>query len=398
MKINIFEGYMNKEFDIIEELNDEQAQDDEFEISYNVTDRPVLVIENYLKDKILAIPEIQRPEVWDRTRKSKFIDSLLRGLPTPNLFFYDNKNEEGIFTKSKYIIVDGFQRVSAIRDFFQDDLVLSRSKDISPKWAGKKYSELDQYLRDKFRYSNIPITYFYQDTPKSNSSISLIFERINTGSVALDSQEIREAIFFSGFIKKLREFDKNKIWLKLTTKEDVDNLKYPSIVKKSIKALNNRKSLILRYFLMRYDYEKILLGEDIQTGSLDKRLENICKIYSSNTKEENQNLFSDFEETLKYVYDIFGAESLYTPKEDGGTSNRIHPTIFDSLLVATQIVMQNKEYKIKLNININEFFRNVLYNQYQEIQDNPFRKQTLNPTNIKARIDYVKENLYEKSI
>ena len=388
------EEFYFEEESTIEEFEDE-TQDDAFVISYNVTDRPILVIDNYLKDKILGIPPIQRKNVWDLKKKSKYIDSLLRGLPTPNLFFYENKDDDGVFSNSKYLIVDGFQRVTAIKEYLNDEFSLSRIQSISECWRNKTYSKLDSKFQDRLKYSNIPITYFYQNEPNSKSSISLIFERINTGSVPLTAQEIREAVFYSEFIDNLRKFDENEIWLKLMVKKNIlEKYSYDEMNSIYPKMHSDRKATILRYLLILNDYTSIINDEQISSGSLDKKLENICRKFSHNTKDENINIFKNFRKIIEYVYENFGEDVFYTPKEESGISFSIHPTLYDSLLVSITFGLE-KQLQLKKDISIAEIYRKLLYATYVDVEDNPFRKKTLSSNSIEQRINKMLGILYE---
>ena len=68
------------------------------------------------KGNILLNPAFQRRDAWDKTRKSKFIESLVLGLPIPQVVLAESKERRG-----SYIVLDGKQRLLSIRQFAAED-------------------------------------------------------------------------------------------------------------------------------------------------------------------------------------------------------------------------------------------------------------------------------------
>lgn len=135
-------------------------------------------------------PKFQRRPVWKTASKSYFIDSLLRGFPVPPIHI-----RLGMQNKAAYReIIDGQQRLRAVFDFVQGKFRLSRT--IEAPWAGKAFKDLDDdlsrsimmYKFHAFQYDNI-----------DDATILEIFARINTYSVALSRQELRNGKYFGVF-------------------------------------------------------------------------------------------------------------------------------------------------------------------------------------------------------
>jgi len=144
------------------------------------------------KDRIF-IPDYQRDaEQWDERKKSLFIESLLNNLTIPALFFYEDEN-------NRYEVVDGQQRLNAIRDFSQGKLIISDDDGIdylfpqSVHYKGKTYDKLPKKLQDTF--DDYPLTVIY--LPKSiEPGVKLeVFRRINEGGTPLTGQDIRLAYY-----------------------------------------------------------------------------------------------------------------------------------------------------------------------------------------------------------
>ena len=84
---------------------------------FDVNNVSVETLLGYVNDGTIAIPEIQRPFVWDSTKIRDLIDSLYRGFPVGYLIVWQNpnlKDKNGEVMIGKKIMIDGQQRVTAI--------------------------------------------------------------------------------------------------------------------------------------------------------------------------------------------------------------------------------------------------------------------------------------------
>src|ERR1035441_3050635 len=135
-----------------------------------------LIVSKFTKDKDkdendIFIPEYQRAFVWSPERQSKFIESVLIGLPIPYMFTAD--------VDGRLEIVDGTQRLGTLVNFIDDKLKL-KDLELLPKLNGFKYSDLQKIRQKKFLNTTIRMITL---SDKSDEDIRLImFERINTGS------------------------------------------------------------------------------------------------------------------------------------------------------------------------------------------------------------------------
>ncbi|SUI80637.1 DUF262 domain-containing protein [Shewanella morhuae] len=119
------------------------------------------LISRYDEDELVK-PELQRHYVWDKSEASRFIDSILLGLPVPSIFLAKTPSE-------KLLIIDGYQRLMTVRDyvkgiFSKDGKVfkLSRTDKIHERWKGKAFSELQEDERRKIRNTTIHAIIFMQ--------------------------------------------------------------------------------------------------------------------------------------------------------------------------------------------------------------------------------------------
>lgn len=145
------------------------------------------VILNRIKGNDINLqPNFQRGEVWAIQKKRKLIDSIFRGWRIPPIHVIENTN---------YVdeVLDGQQRLAAIRDFFDDMItidgrILPEDSSIE-KLDGYTYSELDQDLQRKFRKYNITIIRLTEYKPDEPAEL---FNRLNQPAT-LTSAEKRNA-------------------------------------------------------------------------------------------------------------------------------------------------------------------------------------------------------------
>lgn len=143
---------------------------------------------------LVISPKFQRRGVWSRAARSYLIDTLLLGLPVPPIYLRVTQDTG----KTKVIreVVDGQQRVSAVLDFI--DGQYSLAKNIESPCAGKKFSSLSQEFQDAISQYAFICEVFYGI---EDEDILRIFSRLNTHSVPLNAQELRNGKYFGEFKK-----------------------------------------------------------------------------------------------------------------------------------------------------------------------------------------------------
>lgn len=162
-------------------------------------------------DENSQIVGFQREYVWPRPKADRFIESLLLGLPVPGIFLV--KEPSG-----RLLVLDGHQRLYTLRAYFQGVIngIEYRLDNVQERFVGKRYRDLDVEDRRRLDDSIIHATVIRQDEPtEDQSSIYVIFERLNTGGVNLQPQEIRVALYHGEFVRVLRTLNDNAAWRKL---------------------------------------------------------------------------------------------------------------------------------------------------------------------------------------
>lgn len=154
-------------------------------------DYPVDSLVKRMRSGDIFVPKFQRHFVWKLPQASRFIESLLLGLPVPGIFL--SKDDDS----NKMLVIDGQQRLETLRRFY--DSRFSNDEEfalhnVQPEYEGKTYADLDEEDRRKLDDSIIHATIVRQDSPADDkSSIYHVFERLNTGGTPLTAQQIRAA-------------------------------------------------------------------------------------------------------------------------------------------------------------------------------------------------------------
>lgn len=158
------------------------------------------------RGNIILKPRFQRRDAWDRQRKSQFIESLILGLPVPQIVLAESLERRGSF-----IVLDGKQRLLSLLQFWglgegQNNNYRLSGLDVRKSLLGKSYAdlEIDPGFNDDFTaLINQPIRTVVIKNWKDVSFLHLVFLRLNTGSVKLSPQELRQALFpgpFTDFV------------------------------------------------------------------------------------------------------------------------------------------------------------------------------------------------------
>ena len=309
-----------------EEADDSYTDEGLFKISSWGADLSFRELIARYDDNELVKPELQRHYVWDRVEASRFIDSVLLGLPVPSIFLAKTKDE-------KLLIIDGYQRLMTVRDFvkgvFSDDnsqFSLSNSKKIHARWRGKSFAQLDEQDKRKIRNTTIHAIIFMQQHPSSDdTSLYQIFERINTSGRSLLPQEIRNCVYQGPLNTLLISLNEDKRWRDLLGNPRRDS---------RMRDLE----LILRFFALSDQY--ILESPNVPYNiSLKKYLNEYMG--SHNTDADVASLRSQFEQTIAFVHRAFGATAFHnvSPSDPTRLLPNLSSTVFDSIMVGSWLLV-----------------------------------------------------------
>lgn len=174
--------------------------------------------ERHLNAKYNYDPSYQRrSDVWTPEKKSFLIDTILRNYPIPPIFLHQKIDDEQGATK--YDVIDGKQRLLAIREFIDGTIQIPEDFDEGTfgnfKLKGLYFSELidglAEYKRVFWRY-RLPIEYIYAEGDMEDVLYN-IFDRLNRNGEPLNPQELRNAKYHdSDFLKLVNELSHASNW------------------------------------------------------------------------------------------------------------------------------------------------------------------------------------------
>jgi hypothetical protein len=199
------------EVEIVDAISDEIETPYTYTITSYGADYPVDGLVKRIKEGSILVPVFQRGFVWDWTRASRFVESLLLGLPVPGIFLAKDSATQKLW------VVDGQQRLWTLQ-FFYDGIFAGSDrifalKGVDARFLGVTYKTLSGEDRRRLDDAIIHATIVRQDEPSEDeSSIYKVFERLNTGGVQLTAQEIRSCIYEGPFRELLRELNENPAW------------------------------------------------------------------------------------------------------------------------------------------------------------------------------------------
>lgn len=199
-----------------------EQEDEQDELGYRIDYYPSdLTLKGYYDKwyaKHLIIPRFQREYVWDQVRASKLIESFLLGLPVPGVFLYRDQETK------KLQVIDGQQRIMSVIRFFDGkfDQRPFYLKNIHKKWQDKTFQELTESEQIELHDSVLRATIVRQFYPEDDSSVYHIFERLNTGSVGLNTMEIRKCLYSGSFLSLLEELNQLPDWRKIVGRSEPD--------------------------------------------------------------------------------------------------------------------------------------------------------------------------------
>ena len=364
------------------EIEDETDTDEDYSLTeYDITTFPsdfnIKTIFDFMESEIFKVPGFQRNYVWDLKRASKLIESIILGIPVPQIFLYEK-------SKNEFLVVDGQQRLMTIYYFIKmrfpkkekryelrrifdergsipDDILynddyFSNFKLELPynmkKLNKLNYETLGEY-KNTFEMRTIRNIIIKQNYPYDDDSVIYeIFYRLNTGGMNLTPQEIRTSLYHSDFYDMLYRINLDTRWRRLIGSPE------PDLHMKDVEIL-------LRGFAM-------LVGGDNYKPSMVKFLNNFsidATLFLEQDVKHLENLFDSFLNSCQNLN-----ERAFT-----GKTNRINISIYEAVFTAVCGASYDER---SLNVPpITKEQLNVLKN------DEEFRNATLSMTTSKTNVE-----------
>lgn len=174
-------------------------------IDFYMTEYSVELLADKMHRGEFVIPAYQREFTWEPVRKSRFVESLIMGLPIPFLFFWEMEN-------GKLEVVDGSQRLRTLHEYVLGDLELVQLEEL-PSLNGTRFVDLSSSRQRKIR--NRSIRGIVLNEHADDQARFDMFERINTGSKQANTAEVRRGALRGPFQDLVVELSKLPLFAEL---------------------------------------------------------------------------------------------------------------------------------------------------------------------------------------
>ena len=337
-------AYFNEE----EEWNKEIIEDIEMEKNGSIIvysrDWTIDTIYRQIKQNNIDLnPKFQRRNAWTDEKRSRLIESLILGLPVPQIVLAEDPKR-----KKSFLVIDGKQRLLTIAGFIDPENIQYWTKSKLTNLLARKdlnnlsYSELssDSKCTNEYReFINADLRCTVISNYKNTDILYDIFYRLNSGSVPLSTQELRQVLFKGEFANYLYD-----ITNKLQPLHNVMKLQEPDPKLRDI-------DILLR-FLAIYLY-----GKEYK-GNLKKFLDTFMgKITNdwANYEEKIKNSYESFNNSIEKLNKVFTYERIGRKLTNGQFENRFNKALFevqvyyfieiaDYLLTSENIQRINKDF------------------------------------------------------
>lgn len=311
------------------------------------------IVNQMNKGNILLNPTLQRRDAWEASRKSKFIESLLVGLPVPQLVLAESRLRKG-----SYIVIDGKQRLLSLRQFTASDhdTVYKQLRltdlDIRKDLIGKTFEDIKKDLnlfKDVSTFENQPIRTVVIRNWRDENLLYRIFLRLNTGSIPLSPQELRQALHPGQFV----DFADTKSAESPSLQEILKTRKPDSRMRDT--------ELFVRYYAFRNFLP-------FYSGNLKNFLDYTCQKLNEQWREREEEILqqaNDFEAAYQTTREIFGPQNVFRKWIGHSYQRRFSRAIFD-IMIFSFSQMPNQEYLLNKREDVELTFKDLC------VQDNRF--------------------------
>jgi hypothetical protein len=335
------------------EITISESENYRLNVDYYGADFPVDLLVKRMEQGDFIIPGFQREYVWKEMEASRFIESLLIGLPTAALFLAKDK------FSNQYLVIDGQQRLKTLQYFYAGEFPEGKPfklKGVTPALNGLTYSTLPPSERRALDNSIIHCIIISDNYDPSG--MFHLFERLNTTGTPLNAQEVRNAIYHGPFSEALQELSKEQIWRLIYGKP------------------GNRaeeQELILRFVALHFDFANY-------RGNLTDFLNHFMLTNRQLDLISKSEMRTTFLKSLDFLNDCIGSRVF------------VHNKSFSRVLFESIMLLAAKKIGDRLDCKeFKKFYESL-------IVDDEFWSMSQHATtsrkNLDSRLAYI-ENLYE---
>ena len=343
-------------------------KDKQKELVTSVVDYNLSTIADLVTNESIDLsPRYQRRFRWSDKRQSRLIESFLMNVPVPPIFL--NEDEYG-----EYSVIDGKQRITAIVEFFRGRLRL-QGLDVFQDLNGTTIDDMPSKLRRvlETRPNLRAVIILRQSDPDIKFEV---FQRLNTGGVRLNAQEIRNSAFPGPFNDLILDLSEHPLFHRLLG----IRTKTLSTIWQEMRDVE----FVLRYFTFRSTWESF-------SGGIKRHMDEFMAGNKQLSEKWLREARKDFLQTLEMVKEVFGDHAFqrWEPEKERWRS-QVLAALFDAEMFACR-GFSPRDFQGK-DQQITKQFKKLF-------SDSEFRKSidaaTNTPTLFKQRIATVKKLLLE---
>lgn len=286
-------------------LSDNDSTPHERKLVTHPYDFIIRSLKDQIEDETLILQdEFQRRQVWDDARASRLIESLMINVPIPVCYFAELEN-------GSYSVVDGQQRLTSIYRYVTNQFAL-RALRVRKEEIGKRFHQLDLPTQRSITSRTIRCIVILRE---SHPTIRFdVFDRLNSGSVRLNAQELRNSLYRGDLNKLVRRLAAYRPFQKARNVTDID------------KRMQDDE-LVLRFFAFHYklheykgDFAAFLNdyfadGKKMQAEELDAHEKLFCRVIDD-------------------VAYVFGTEAFKRYDENGKAEKLVNRSIYDIVMLS----------------------------------------------------------------
>lgn len=351
------------------EMAEEQIISNLRDVRYIVREYPTeVVVQKYLKGRNsdqndIFVPDYQRDLVWPEKNQSRFIESLLIGLPVPFLFVADVSADEDPERAGRLEIVDGVQRIRTLARFMTGELTLSSLERLN-KLNGFTYFDLHPSRQRRFGRATMRMIELTETVTEDVRRE--MFDRINSGSVGLEAVEIRRGMEPGPF-------------LELTTELAADiRLQNLAPVSEAMKRRFEYEELVTRFFAFINKYNEYGIGGKVVKDFLLTYVQEANAALRENPAER---------ESMKLEWDgMLSFVEAYMPGgfKKTGPGRKVPRVRFEAISVGVGLALRERPDLVPTNIG---------WLESPEFKQWTTSDASNNRSNLIGRIEYVRDRL-----
>jgi len=346
---------------------EDQIRENRKIVDYSIREYPIeVLVDKYLKNieegkNEIFVPDYQRNFVWPESNQSRFIESVLIGLPIPYLFVADAGGDDDDLG-GRLEIVDGTQRIRTLAAFIQGDLELTELKKL-PLLNGSKFANLNKSRQRRFMRTTIRLIELTEDADEETRRD--MFDRINTGGKDLNAMETRRGTTpgpFMAFVERLAKDNRLRTLAPLSA----DSTKR-----------RDYEELVARFFAYRSNYEGF---KRKVVDFVNEFVGEMAESFDGTTEKEFEKAW---DQMISFVERNFES-GFQRPDRKSTRTPRVR---FESLSVGVALALAQRPKLVSAKVDVTDWIGSEEFNSLVTSDGSN------NRTRIIKRIEYVRDKI-----